>query len=224
MKKLTTLLCFLFISTVIFAQKHEKPLVQFTGIVYNADSVNVVVPYVNIVNASYKNFTNYTNYKGYFSFVAHELDTVRFSCVGYSSITIVIPANTINKSYTLQVQLKPQIPNLPAYKAFPWATEEEFTKDFLTMKVADDDLENARKNLSNAKISSLMRTLPRDGFESGLTFQDFHNNAMNSHSTTNPLLNPFNWGSLIREISEGDKSRSADANTATPASTTTGSN
>ncbi len=209
MKKILSLLLFLFAAAAAFAQKQERPLVQFTGIVHNADSTNVIVPYVSIVNTSYKGQISQSNYEGYFSFVVHEQDTIRFSSVGYASVNVVIPANVQNKSYTVQVLLKPQIINLPVFRVFPWATTEEFTKDFLTMKIADDDLAIARKNLSAASIETMERTLPRDGLEMS-NIQDFHNSILNSHSTVNPLLNPFNWGSLIKEISEGDKSRSAD--------------
>src|SRR5471030_1834065 len=132
MKKLIGLL-FLFIAVTAFAQKQERPLVQFTGIVHNADSSSVTVPYVSIINTSYKNDVNLSNYKGYFSFVAHEQDTIRFSCVGYASMTVVIPANIPSKSYTIQVSIKPQIINLPVFRVFPWATTEEFRKDFLAM-------------------------------------------------------------------------------------------
>jgi hypothetical protein len=206
MKKLIGLLLFVFTAIAAFAQKQERPLVQFSGIVHNADSTNVTVPYVSIVNTSYQNQVNLTSYKGYFSFVAHEQDTIHFSCVGYASITVVIPANVVTKSYTLQVSLKPQIINLPMFRVFPWATTEEFRKDFISMKIADDDLEIAKKNLSHASIVALEKTLPRDGPEM-TNFQDFHNSVVNSHSITNPLLNPFAWGSLIKQISEGDKSR-----------------
>jgi hypothetical protein len=209
MKKIVSLLLFLFAAAAAFAQKQERPLVQFTGVVHNADSTNVIVPYVSIVNLSYKGQISQSNYKGYFSFVVHEQDTIRFSSVGYATVNVVIPANVPNKSYTIQVLLKPQIINLPVFRVFPWATTEEFTKEFLTMKIADDDLAIARKNLSNASIETLERTLPRDGLEMS-NIQDFHNSVLNSHSTVNPLLNPFNWGSLIKEISDGDKSRSAD--------------
>jgi hypothetical protein len=224
MKRTGSILFFLLIAIAVFAQKQEKPLVQFTGIINNADSTNVIVPYVSIVNITQHNIVNYSNYKGYFSFVAHEQDSIRFSCVGYTTIKLVIPANVVNGSFTDQISLKPQITNLPTVKVFPWATEEEFTKDFLTMKMADDDLENARKNLSSAKIAAQMRSLPRDGQESGMSFQDFHNGMVNSHSITNPLLNPFNWGSIIREIAEGDKSRAADNAATTPVATSSGSN
>jgi hypothetical protein len=211
MKKLTAFLFFLFITAAAFAQQQERPIVQFSGIVHNADSTSVIVPYVSVVNSTNQNRVNISNYKGYFSFPAHERDTVRFSCVGYASVTIVIPANLTTKSYTMQVMLKPQIINLPVFHVFPWATTEEFRKDFISMKVADDDLAIAQKNVSRSSLLSLQRTLPRDGSEMN-GFQDFHNSVLNSHSITNPLLNPFNWGSLIKEISEGDKSRTPGTN------------
>ncbi|GAC1311192.1 MAG: hypothetical protein NVSMB24_30050 [Mucilaginibacter sp.] len=211
MKKLIGLLLFLSIAATAFSQKQEKALVQFTGIVHNADSARITVPYVSITNTTYQNQVNLSDYRGYFSFVVHELDTVRFTSIGYAPLTVVIPANLPAKSYTLQVSLKPQIINLPVFRVFPWATTEEFRKDFLSMKIADDDLEIAKKNLSRSSIQTLERTLPRDGFEMN-GFQDFHNNVVNSHSITNPLLNPFSWGSLIKQISDGDKSRSASGN------------
>ena len=207
MKKLIGIIFFFFIALGAMAQKQERPLVQFSGIVHNSDSTGVIVPYVNITNLSYKNQVFASNYAGYYSFVAHEQDTLRFTSVGYAPITIVIPANVANKSLVMQVMIKPQIINLPVFHVFPWATTEEFTKDFIAMKIADDDLEIARKNLSYESLLSLSRSLPRDGGEI-YNFQDFHNGVLNSHSITNPLLNPFNWGSLIKEISDGDRSRS----------------
>ncbi|CAN5342885.1 hypothetical protein BH09BAC6_BH09BAC6_03110 [soil metagenome] len=210
MKNILALL-FLLLSLGAFAQKQEqeRPLVQFTGMVRNADSTRVIVPYVSIVNQSYKNQVNLSNYKGYFSFVAHEQDTLRFSCVGYASVTVVIPANVPSKSYTLQVALKPQIINLPVFHVFPWATTEEFRKDFVSMKLADDDLEIARKNVSRTSIVALQNTLARDGQEiQSSNYQGLNNSLLNQHSLTpNPLLNPLAWGSLIKSISEGDKSR-----------------
>jgi len=218
MKKLTGLLLFLGVALSAFAQRPEKPLVQFTGIVHNADSTGVVIPYVSITNTSAGGIVNQSNYKGYFSFVVHESDTVRFSCVGYAAADIVIPAKVPSQSYTVQVLLKPQIINLPVFRVFPWATTEEFTKDFLSMKIADDDLAIARKNLSHASIMELEKTLPRDGSEIN-TAQDFHNSIVNSHFVTNSLLNPFAWGTLIRSISEGDKSRGLVAPAAAPSAT-----
>jgi hypothetical protein len=222
MKRAIGLILFLLVALSAFSQKGDKSLVQFSGIVYNADNVANIVPYVTITNLTDHNVIQ-SNYKGYFSFVVHERDSVMFSCVGFVGITMAIPAHPENQSYTLQITLKPQINNLPAFRVFPWATAEEFTKDFMTMKVADDDLAIARKNLSHSSIEYLEKNLPRDGPEIN-TAQAFHDNIVNSHYYTNPLFNPFAWGSLINSISAGDKSRSEDNTNNTPTSTTSGSN
>jgi hypothetical protein len=202
----------LFAAIAAHAQVADRPLVQFTGITYNADSAKVIVPYVSITNISNKNSVFIANYKGYFSFVAHEQDTLRFTAVGFAPKELVIPANVTNKSYTVQVGMKPQVINLPAFHMFPWATTDEFKKDFLTMKLADDDLENARKNLSRSSLAALGSTLPRDANEiQSAVAQDMHNRIQNSHSLIpNPLLNPIAWGTLIKQITDGDKSRNSN--------------
>jgi hypothetical protein len=210
MKYLIAIL-FLFATIGAFAQNHEeRPIVQFTGIVHNADSSNVIVPYVTITNTSVHNTVNLSNYKGYFSFVAHEQDTLRFTCVGYGSVTVVIPVNVPNKSYILQVSLKPQIINLPTFHVFPWATTDEFKKDFLAIKLADDDLDIARKNVSRTSMVALSNVLPRDAQEiQSANAQGMHTSILNSHSLTpNPLLNPLAWGSLIKQITESDNKSS----------------
>ena len=200
----------LFITAAAFSQDKEKPLVQFTGIIHNADSVSVIVPYVTITNITNRNQVYLANYKGYFSFVAHEQDTLRFSSVGFASYDVVIPANVSNKTYDLQVKIKPQAIHLPTFRVFPWATTDEFRKDFLSLKLADDDLEIAKKNISRSSIVALISSLPRDGQEiSSAWAQNENTTIMNQHSLQpNPLLNPIAWGTLIKSITEGDKSRS----------------
>ncbi len=203
----------MFIAAGAYAQQQEKPLVQFTGMVYNADSTKIAVPYVTITNITNHNQVYLSNYEGYFSFVAHEQDTLLFTSIGFAPIKVAIPANVANKSYTTQVKIKPQIINLPTFHVFPWATADEFRKDFLSLKLADDDLEIARKNIERTTNSSLINTLARDASEIQSNWaQNEHNTIMNQHSLTpNPLLNPFAWGALIKQISDGDKSRASSS-------------
>jgi hypothetical protein len=204
------LICILLLFTAAgaFAQQQEKPLVQFSGMVYNADSAKQVVPYVTITNSSYHNQVFISSYNGYFSFVVHEQDTLVFTSVGFAPVKMVVPPNVLNKSYTAVIKIKPQIVNLPTFRVFPWATTDEFRKDFLTMKIADDDLEIARKNIERIAVATLLNTLPRDGEEIQSAWaQNEHFNQVNSHSTVNPLLNPIAWGTFINQIAAGDKSR-----------------
>ena len=204
------LITLLFITGLLsFSQAQEKGLVQFSGVVYNVDT-NAVVPYVTITNRSTKQSVN-ANYQGYFSFVVREGDTVVFSSVGYRREALVIPRNVPDKKYTVLVKMKMEAINLPLVRVFPWASIDEFNRQFLTMKVADDDFEIAKKNVAKENLLAMSRSLPRDGGEiQSMNFQNNHINLTNSHMNqrgANPLLDPIKWGAFIKQILQGDQSR-----------------
>jgi hypothetical protein len=203
-------LLLLFFVTGAFAQQNpgDLRLIQFSGIITDADS-NTVVPYVTITNLSNQQEMYSANYKGYFSFVVHPGDSLQYTAVGYSKTTIQIPLDLKKDSYTKMIKLKLEITYLPTVKVYPWATVEDFTKDFLSMRIADDDEEIAKKNLSNSSINRLMQSLPRDAGEiSSINWRLNHDRALNHNMVqTNPLLNPFSWGKLMQQIFNGDKVR-----------------
>lgn len=154
------------------------------------------------------------NYKGYFSFVAHPGDTLIYNAIGYTDKVVLIPSDVKDSKYTAMVKMKSDIIYLPAVRIYPWATVEEFTKDFLAMKVADDDMEIARKNMSSHSINGKIQYLPRDAGEiSSTNFRIDQERALNKNMVqTNPLLNPFAWGKLMQQIFSGDKSRQMNNN------------
>jgi len=203
-------LIFLFCSLSGFSQVRDKKLVQFSGIIMNRDS-NTVVPYVTITNVTGRDQFFSANYKGYFSFVANEGDTLVFTAVGYKREGIVIPVNLSDNKYTVLMKMQQEVINLPGVRVYPWASTDEFKKEFMTLKFADDDLEIAKKNVSRESLSAMMATLPRDGGEmQSFNFQNNHNRLVNrniNQRLANPLLNPFAWGALIQQIMQGDRSR-----------------
>lgn len=193
-----------------YSQTSDKNLVQFSGVIINPDS-NTVVPYVSITNKTTRNQVFAANYKGYFSFVAHEGDTLVFSAIGYKREGIVIPQDLPERKYTIMVKMKQDVINLPAVQVYPWASMDDFKREFLTMKFADDDLEIARKNVSRESLAAMAADLPRDGQEmQSFNFQNNHSRLVNKNMNqrmSNPLLSPFAWGALIQQIMQGDKSR-----------------
>ena len=199
--------------TSIFAQNVQKSnkLVQFSGIITDADS-NAVVPYVTITNLSFKENKYSANYQGYFSFIAHPGDTVVFSAIGFTNKTFILPADITDHKYTAMIKIKSEIVYLKTVKVNPWATVEEFTKDFLALKVADDDMAIAKRNLSGKSIRAMFNSLPRDAQEiSGGNYRYNFDRMMNVNMRqTNPFLNPFAWGKLMQLISNGDKARAED--------------
>jgi hypothetical protein len=110
--------------------------------------------------------------------------------------------------------MRQEVISLPMVRVYPWASEDEFKKEFLTMKIADDDLAIAKKNVSNSSIVSLARTLPRDGQEiQSMNFRNSHMSLMNrniNQRMANPLLNPFAWGAFIQQIMRGNKQQESN--------------
>ncbi|MET3113061.1 hypothetical protein AAKU52_000782 [Pedobacter sp. CG_S7] len=182
-------------------------LIQFSGIITDIDS-NRVVPYVTLSNLS-TNEQRSANYKGYFSFVAHPGDTILYTAVGFTKTQIIIPQDLKENKYTAMVKMQSEIVYLPTLNVYPWATSEEFTKDFLSMKVADDDMEIAKKNLNAQSLGGMAQTLSRDAGEiSAINWRLNHDRSLNKNMVqTNPLLNPFAWGKFMQQIFNGDKTR-----------------
>lgn len=211
MKHLLSILIVL--ATLGSIKAQERNVVQFSGMIYNIDS-NVVVPYVSVTNKSDNNKVVSANHQGYFSFVAHEGDTIVFSAIGYSREALVIPRGIPDKRYTVMVKLKSQIVNLPTVNILPWTSVDDFTRDFMALKIADDDLEIAKKNISRSSVFAMSKTLERDSRE--LQNMSFHNNHINlsnrniNQRGANPLLNPLAWSAFIQQIIQGDKSRAND--------------
>lgn len=197
------------VGAVTLSLAQQKKLVQFSGVIHNADT-NVVVPYVSVTNLSHKNYTVNANHQGYFSFVAHEGDTILFTSVGYLSHRVVIPKVPEDK-FTAMVNMTAEIKELPMITPYPWASIDEFNMAFMSLEIADDDFVVAQKNLSPESLAALAAVTPRSAQEiQSYTATQNHigltNKAVNQRMA-NPLLSPFAWGNLIRQISEGNKSR-----------------
>lgn len=212
MKYSLTIILLLVIATAS-AQEVVKSnkLIQFSGIITDTDS-NSVVPYVTISNES-KNGEKYAaNYQGYFSIIVNPGDTLIFSAIGFYHQTYIVPRDITAFSHTEMIKMKPEVVYLKAVTIYPWATIEEFNKEFLSMRVADDDMAIAKRNLSPKSIQGMILSLPRSAGEiSNSNYRYNFDRMMNVNMRqTNPFLNPFAWGKLMQQIFNGDKSREAD--------------
>lgn len=201
MKKILILLL-IAISSFAFAQ-NDKDLVQFTGIVVSADSL-VGVPYV-IVRVKGTSHGTFTDYFGFFSFVAHQNDTIEFSCLGYRKARYVIPDTLKDNRYSLIQVLNVDTVNLPQANVFPWPSKEEFKQAFINLQLPDDDYTRAKKSLDKNNLDAIAINLPADG---GLTFKY----AMNEQTSRlyyagqlpqNTLLNPIAWAKFIQAWKSG---------------------
>ena len=95
---------------------------------------------------------------------------------------------------------------LPATIIKPKPSAEQFARDFVNIKVNDDDIEIARQNNDVAKRSVLMQTTPSDG--AGATSMQLRNLANRAvYQGQIPPMNIFNpaaWGEFIKAWKRGD--------------------
>jgi len=154
--RIIPLLLLLLFSALFFqqvaAQENPDNLIQFSGITVTADSLNAV-PYTKIIIKN-KNRGTTSDIYGYFSFVAHKQDTILFNALGYKPASYVIPDTITKNRYSLIQLMTSDTITLSAAFIFPWPTYEDFKRAFANMKIPEDDLDRARKNLDPDEISA----------------------------------------------------------------------
>ena len=197
------ILPFLFIGNGAFAQNKQERIVQFSGIVVSADSVNPV-PFT-IIKILTQNKITYSDYRGFFSFVAHQSDVIEFSAMGYRPVKFKVPDSLYLSRYSWIQVMTSDTFYLSETVIYPWPTIEEFKKAFVKMNIPDDDQERARKNLDFVEMKQRMEFMPMDGSLNYKNYisQQVYKNYYNGQYMPNNLLNPFAWSEFIKAWKQG---------------------
>lgn len=210
MKKFLPLLliCFFFAkSSNAQFEAVKDSVVQLYGIVMTADSL-VGIPAVSITVKG-QNRGTMTNNQGVFSIVVLKGDEVEFTHVSYKTKLVTIPHNIEGNHYSMVQLLVEDTVYLPATIIKPRPTPQQFERDFVNTKVADDDIEIARKNNDAAKRRALIQSTPADGSEAtALQFRNMANRA--SYAGQMPpqnIFNPAAWAEFIKAWKRGDFKR-----------------
>ena len=181
----------------------KNDLVQFSGVVVTGDSLQPV-PFSSIMIRSTFRGT-VSDYFGFFSFVARMHDTVEFSAIGFKKATFIIPDTlTDNRCSLIQILRRDTI-LLKDVVIYPWPTKEQFKEAFLALRLHDDDIERAKKNLDPTTMSFISENTPMDGS------MNFRNQMLQQSSqlyyagqaTPNNLLNPIAWAKFIQAWQNG---------------------
>jgi hypothetical protein len=209
MKKITY--CFLLLivlplsgkSQQIQDQDDNSKLVQFSGMTITADSLNPV-PYTRIIDIeSHRGTTSDVN--GYFSFVAHKKDTVLFTALGFKPASFIIPDTITKQRYSLIQLMSSDTLTLAAAYIFPWPTLEDFKRAFVELKIPDDDLEIARKNLLASDIRMRAEEYPMDASMNYRNYIDNQTSKLYYFGQQQPfnIFNPFAWAKFIKAWKDG---------------------
>ena len=200
---LIIMLAFIASSWRLSAQVAEADLIQFSGIVVTADSLQPV-PYTNI---AIKNTWRGTiaDYYGYFSFVAFKSDTIIFSSVGFKTGFFPIPDSITGNRYSMIQVMTNDTIMLSQTVIYPWPSKESFKEAFLKFDVPDDDFERAKKNMNQAQLASIAENYPMDGSMNFRHSMQLYQQKLYYNGQTQPItiLNPFAWAEFIKAWKEG---------------------
>ena len=191
-------------SFLAHGQNNYEGLVQFSGVVVTGDSLRPI-PFVSIVvKKTYRG--TISDYNGFFSFVAQVNDTIEFSALGYKKSTYVIPDTLNTDRYSLIKMLSRDTILLQETVIYPWPTKDQFRQAFLNLKVPDDDMDRAARNLALSEMREMMLNMPMDG---QMNYKAVMLERQNKLYTAGQyysisLLNPVAWAKFIEAWQRGD--------------------
>lgn len=187
----------------------SRRVVQFTGIVASGDSL-LGVPGASIYVPKAGRGTT-SNAYGYFSMPVLAGDSIVFRSLGYRNQTIIIPQDYQRQSFSVIISLKEDATVLPEVRVFPYATEKDFKRAFLALKLPDERGTNNADNLNEQVMRRIFNTMPVGpvaNYRQTMANQQLDYDrrigiAPNPYSN-NPLLNPFSWLQLVKQVKNGE--------------------
>ncbi len=206
----TIIIIILTLSAARADAQRVNDLVQFSGVVVTADSLRPV-PFANIaITATGRGTTS--DYWGFFSIVVRKNDLISFSAIGYKTGLFRIPDSLTENRYSLIQVMSSDTLMLTETVIYPWPTKEEFRRAFLTLRIPDDDIEIAKRNLAYMEMREIYGR-NYDPEKYGFTPGQSYNNYMdvradklyyNGQTMPNNLLNPIAWSKFIKAWKRGD--------------------
>ncbi len=198
------ILAVIFLITGSRVMAQDEDLIQFSGVVITADSLNPV-PFTNVLIDNTHRGTM-TDYYGYFSFVAQKGDSILFSSVGFQRARFVIPDTLTSNRYSLMQILVRDTVLLMEQVVYPWPSREQFKEAFLALKVPDTDVDRARRNLEAADMIQRMDAAMPSGGETFKSSMQQYQSQLYYAGQTAPInvLNPLAWSEFVKAWKRGD--------------------
>lgn len=190
----------------------NKPLIQFSGVVLDQDSLTPI-PLVYIIVKGTSRGTN-SDFSGFFSLVVNPGDELEFHSMVYKNRSYKI-ADTLKQKYYYAVQvLTKDTIDLPPIEVFPWPSKEDFKRAFLALNLKDTDMDRAEKNLQREALTYLERNQTASASENyKYVMMAYYTKAYTRGQTPSiSLLNPLAWAQFIDAIKKGKYSNKKKKN------------
>lgn len=193
------------LSTQSVAQKSDSSLIQFSGVVLDADSL-IPIPFAAIIiKNSYRGTTS--DYYGYFSFVAEVGDTIEFSSIGFRKEVYIIPDTLTTNRYSLIQLMNSDTFLLPEVEVYPWPSKSEFREAFLNLNLNRTDYDRAFANLDKRAMRQAALNMPMADGSANFKYSQINRNSQLYYAGQYPswtILNPIAWAKFIDSWKQGD--------------------
>lgn len=206
--------CLLFLASGLLAQPKTppvpappspaaRPVVQFSGVVVDADSLQPVPFTAVIIKNTYRG--TFADVSGYFSFVAQPGDTIQFTTLGYKDNSFIIPDTLKETRYSLIQLMQRDTMELKEAVIYPWPTKEQFKEAFLKLDIPNDDQARAQRNIDQQAGMAGIASLPPDAGSNQRTMMQSQSNKMYyaGQLPPNNLLNPVAWSRFVKAWRSG---------------------
>jgi hypothetical protein len=179
-------------------------VVQLYGVVMSADSLKGLNgAYIKIKG---QNRGTISNRQGVFSIAVLRGDEVEITHVSHQAKEGKIPFDIEGKQFSMIAVLAPDTNYLPTIIVKNKPSSEQFARDFVNTDVPADEVERARKQLSEERLRVLARLYEKDGKESvNLALRNV-SNSYYSKGQVPPmrLLDPNAWREFVQAWKRGD--------------------
>lgn len=187
------------------AKESENDLIQFTGLVLSADSLQPLSYAVITIPGTRRGTV--TDYNGYFTLVARKHEKLVFELLGYKSSTFEIPDTFKGYKYSLIKLMAPDTMYLDEVVISPLPDRQLFDQYFVKTDIPDSDLERARNNLERQALRDEM--LSMDGKENQNYYMQKQVQKFYYAGQMQPMniLSPIAWNEFIKAWKRGDFKR-----------------
>ncbi|WP_025764966.1 carboxypeptidase-like regulatory domain-containing protein [Dyadobacter tibetensis] len=189
------------------AQGEQKAII-FTGIVVGGkSSERLPGAYIFIPRAGKGTLADAG---GSFTIPVFPGDSIVYSYVGYKKQYHKIPRGYNANTYSAIVAMQEDVQLLSEVRIYPYATEEEFKKAFLALKLPDQaDRDALARSTDIDYINRMASQVPNNAqtnYRYTMDQQMFgrESAANKNFATSFPFLNPFAWSNFIKSVKNGD--------------------
>jgi hypothetical protein len=178
--------------------------IQFSGVVLSNNDSLKPVPLTSVIIKGTRRGA-ISDYFGFFTLVAQPGDVIQFIALGFKEAEYKIPDTLRSVSYSIIQTLFRDTFELNEVTIYPWPTKEEFKREFLNLRLPDDDYVRAEKNMQAEDMRILIKGLSNDPSLSYRNLQNYQQTKLynNGQMPVSNLLNPIAWAKFIQNWKAG---------------------